>query len=55
MRALGVISDKDIISHCLLDLKSYEDYIDLFIPSVHNAGNIFTQKAALRIYSFTKG
>ena len=56
MRALGVISDKDIISHCLLDLKSYEDYIDLFIPSVHNAGNIFTQKSALSyIASFTKG
>lgn len=56
MRALGIISDKDIITHCLLDLDSYENYIDLFIPSVHDAGNIFTQKAALSyIASLTKG
>ena len=40
----------------LLDLKKYENYIDLFIPSVHDAGNIFTQKAALLyIATFTKG
>ena len=56
MRALGVISDKDIIKHCLLDMESYENYIDLFIPSIHNAGNIFSQKAALSyIATFTKG
>ena len=56
MRALGVISDKEIIKACLLDLEKYENYIDLFIPSVHDAGNIFTQKAALLyIATFTKG
>ena len=56
MRALGVISDKNIIKSCLLDLKKYENYIDLFIPSVHDAGNIFTQKAALLyIATLTKG
>ena len=55
-RALGVISDKEIIRHCLLDLEKYESYIDLFIPSVHDACTIFTQNAALEyIKQFTKG
>ena len=55
MRALGIISDKDIIKCCLLDLDKYENYIDLFIPSVHDAGEIFTQKTALSyIGTFTK-
>jgi len=55
MRALGVISDKSIIEYCLLDLKRNEPYIDLFIPSVHNALQIFNQETALRyIASFTK-
>ena len=45
-RALGVVSDKEIIRHCLLDLEKYESYIDLFIPSVHDASTIFTQNAA---------
>jgi len=47
MRALGILSDKDIIQCCLLDLKKYESYIDLFIPSIHDAGQIFTQKIPL--------
>ena len=56
MRALGIISDKDIIKTCLLDLEKYNDYIDLFIPSIHDAGNIFTQKTALHfIGTLTKG
>ena len=56
MRALGIVSDKNIIKTCLLNLKKYENYIDLFIPSVHDAGNIFTQKAALLyIATLTKG
>ena len=56
MRALGIISDKEIIETCLLDLKKFENYIDLFIPSVHDAGNIFTQKSALHyIATLTKG
>jgi DNA-directed RNA polymerase II subunit RPB2 len=47
MRALGVISDKDIIKTCLLDLEKNESMINLFIPSVHDANKIFTQKTAL--------
>jgi DNA-directed RNA polymerase II subunit RPB2 len=47
MRALGVISDKDIIETCLLDLDKHEDLIDLFRPSVHDTNLIFTQQAAL--------
>jgi DNA-directed RNA polymerase II subunit RPB2 len=53
-RALGVISDKDIISHCLLDLDKNKRFIDLFIPSVHDSGGIFTQKMALK-YMATLG
>ena len=48
MRALGVISDKEIIETCLLDMDKYKELIDLFIPSVYDAGNIFTQQAALK-------
>jgi DNA-directed RNA polymerase II subunit RPB2 len=51
MRALGVISDKDIIQHCLLDLDKNNNYLDLFIPSVHDAGKIFTQQSALEYIS----
>jgi DNA-directed RNA polymerase II subunit RPB2 len=55
MRALGVISDKDIIKYCLLDLEKNQDYVDLFIPSVHDANKVFTQQVALQyISSFTK-
>ena len=55
MRALGIESDKSIIEHCLLDLEKNQDYIDLFIPSVHDAGHIFTQITALKyISTFTK-
>jgi DNA-directed RNA polymerase II subunit RPB2 len=46
-RALGIISDKNIITMCLLDLEKYKDLLDLFIPSVHDAGGIMTQPAAL--------
>ena len=56
MRALGVISDKDIIKHCLLDLDQNESFVELFVPSVHDAGKIFNQESALKyIGSFTKG
>ena len=47
-RALGIISDKRIIEMCLLDMKKYEDMIDLFIPSVHDSSSIFTQREALK-------
>ena len=55
-RALGFISDKEIISMCLLDLEKYESMIDLFIPCIHDAGLIFTQHNALKyIATLTKG
>jgi len=47
MRALGVVSDKDIIKTCLLDLDNNSSYIDYFIPSVHDANKFFTQQTAL--------
>ena len=55
MRALGVLSDKEIIKYCLLDLEKYHTYIDLFIPCIHDAGEIFSQNQALKyIATFTK-
>jgi len=55
MRALGVISDKEIIEYCLLDLEKNEHIVDYFIPSVHDANKIFNQETALKyIASFTK-
>ena len=53
MRALGVISDKDIIQTCLLtnlddEIENNKNpYIDLFIPCVHDANKIFNQQNAL--------
>ena len=36
--------------------RKYSNYIDLFIPSIHDAGEIFTQEIALKyISTFTKG
>jgi DNA-directed RNA polymerase II subunit RPB2 len=55
MRALGVESDKDIIRHCILDLDINSQLVDDFIPSIHDAGNIFTQQSAINyIKEFTK-
>jgi DNA-directed RNA polymerase II subunit RPB2 len=55
MRALGVISDKDIIKTCLLDFKKNANYVDLFIPSVHDANKIFEQQTALKFIAlYTK-
>ena len=55
MRALGIISDKNIIETCLLDLDKNKDMIDLFIPSIHDANTIFNQSLALEFISkFTK-
>ena len=55
-RALGIISDKKIIEYCLLDLEENSSMVDLFIPSIHDAGKIFTQETALEyIKTFTKG
>ena len=56
MRALGVISDKEIIQYCVLDMEENDFYIDLFRPSIHDAGYVFTQAAALKfIATLTKG
>lgn len=56
MRALGIESDEEIIRYCLLDMERYDTYIDLFIPTVHDAGKIFNQEMALKyIATFTKG
>jgi DNA-directed RNA polymerase II subunit RPB2 len=56
MRALGVISDHDIIEYCLLDMEIYKEYIELFRPSIHDTGYIFTQESALEyIKTLTKG
>jgi len=55
-RALGIISDKQIITMCLLDLDKHENMLNHFIPSVHDAGGIMTQLNALKyIATFTKG
>ena len=55
-RALGVISDHDIIEMCLLDMVKYEQMIDMFIPSVHDTSSILSQQAAITfIAHLTKG
>jgi DNA-directed RNA polymerase II subunit RPB2 len=55
-RALGVLSDKDIISYCLLDMEKYESMVDMFIPSVHDGASMMSQVVALKyIASLTKG
>lgn len=56
MRALGIESDKDIIRTCLLDMESNSAAVDMFIPSVHDAGKIFSRTNALQyIATLTKG
>jgi len=55
-RALGFISDKAIIQLCLLDMNKYEHMLDIFAPSIHDAGAIMTQSSAIKyIASLTKG
>ena len=55
-RALGIISDKDIIEMCLHDIDKYQHILDHFIPSIHEAGGIMTQKTAIDFIAvFTKG
>ena len=56
MRALGVISDREIVEYCLLDINKYPHYLPTLRPSVHDAGVVFTQQAALKfIATLTKG
>ena len=55
MRALGIESDKEIIECCLLDLEKNSSFIDLFIPSIHDANRFFTQEEAIKfIATFIK-
>jgi DNA-directed RNA polymerase II subunit RPB2 len=55
MRALGVLSDKEIIETCLLNLEENKSLIGLFLPSIHDANKIFSQTDALHfIKMFTK-
>ena len=55
-RALGIVSDKKIIEYCLLDIEKYEDLVDLFEPSVHDANFVYNQNDALfYIGTLTKG
>jgi DNA-directed RNA polymerase II subunit RPB2 len=54
-RALGVISDRDILEYCLLDLDEHAELLDHFIPSTHDANKIFTQEGAIKfIATLTK-
>ena len=53
-RALGVISDKDIINMCVPD--DDPTMMELLRPSVYDAGKIFSQHLAIQYISeFTKG
>ena len=55
-RALGILSDREILSTILLDLEKYEGLLDLFIPSIHDGGPIYTQKTAIEYIAYlTKG
>jgi len=55
-RALGILSDRDIIQLCLYDLEKNADMMEAFVPSVHEAGGIMTQKGALEFMAvLTKG
>jgi DNA-directed RNA polymerase II subunit RPB2 len=47
-RALGFVTDREIIEMCLLDMDKYENLLDDFIPSIHDAGPIMTQLNALQ-------
>ena len=55
MRALGVLSDKKIIETIILDLDKNAGMMELFIPSIHDTHQIYTQSNALNfIKEFTK-
>lgn len=53
---LGIISDKDIISTCLLDIDKYGNMVDLLIPSIHDSAGFNTQESCLNFIGLlTKG
>lgn len=47
-RALGVLSDKEIIQSCLFDLSKYEDVLDIFMESVYASAKVMTQIDAVK-------
>ena len=51
MRALGIISDKDIIETCLLDMDKHRSLVEYFIPSIQAANEIYTQSLAIKYLS----
>ena len=51
MRALGIISDKDIIETCLLDMDKHRSLVEYFIPSIHAANEVYTQSLAMKYLS----
>ena len=54
-RALGILSDREILEYCLLDLDENAELLDHFIPSIHDANKIFTQEGAIKfIATLTK-
>jgi DNA-directed RNA polymerase beta subunit len=46
-RALGLVSDKEIIQTCLFDLSKHEDMLDEFTHSVYAAAKIMSQTDAI--------
>ena len=55
-RALGVLTDKDIISYCLLQESIPESFSVYFNACIHDAASILTQNDALKYISmFVKG
>ena len=55
-RALGILSDREILSTIFLDIEKYTDQLDLFIPSIHDAGLIYSQRNAIEHIGYlTKG
>jgi len=56
MRALGIISDKEILEYCVMDIEKNDHLLEHLRPSIQDAGPIFTQDIAIRyIALLTKG
>jgi DNA-directed RNA polymerase II subunit RPB2 len=51
IRALGIISDKDICKCILSDLKDNEKYLELLRPSINDSGTFYTQHTCLKYIS----
>jgi len=55
-RALGIISDKEIIQMCVHDIDKYSAMLDYFVPSIYESAGIMTQKTAIDFIAIlTKG